>query len=202
VDDEKIYPMNTIAKHTSRSTADSPLRKGLRHAGYCGLFICASLGSLAAAAAGVNPGAPVTVGNVEVSYSNPDKFTEIDFDSTKRTDWLAQLSAYVANRAQRSLPPGEKLSVTITDVQLAGGFEPWHRGDLARTRIVRDTRPPRIDLRFKVEAASGGVIKEGERKLRDIAFLDHSVYHRSEPLAHEKNLIDTWLTKEFGPSQQ
>lgn len=188
--------------YTTHRPEHSTPRKSLRRVAMCGLFLCASLGSVAAYAASAAPGAPVNLGNVEVSYSNPGKFTEMDRNPNERMDWLDQLSAYVAKRASSSLPAGQKLSVTITDVQLAGIYEPWRRGSLAQTRIVRDTTPPRVDLSFKLESATGAVIKEGERNLRDIAFLSRTTYHRGEPLAHEKNLIDAWVTKELGPSNQ
>jgi hypothetical protein len=187
--------------YTIRKPGQSKQRNVLRRLAIGGLFLCASSGSVMAIAASGTPGAPVTVGNVEVSYSNPDKFTEMDRNPNERMDWLDQLSAYVAKRASRSLPAGQKLAVTITDVQLAGIYEPWRRGSLAQTRIVRDTTPPRVDLSFKLESATGGVIKEGDRNLRDIDFLSRTTYHRGEPLAHEKNLIDAWLTKELGPSR-
>jgi hypothetical protein len=173
------------------------LRKGLRHVGLSGLLVCVSLGGAAANAARATPGEAVTSGNVEVSYSSPDKFTEFERNPNERSNWLDQLSNYVAKRASRSLPPGQKLSVTITDVQLAGVYEPWRRRDLAQTRIVRDSNPPRIDLRFKLESPTGEVIKEGDRQLRDLDFLNRTTYHRDEPLSHEKNLIDSWLTQDF-----
>ena len=190
--------MNTMNRHPGSSA----LGRGFRHAGLCAILVCASLASVVALAASSTPGAPVTFGNVEVSYSSPNKLTEVDRNPNERTEWLDQLSAHVAKRASRELPAGQKLSVTITDVQLAGMYEPWRRGNLAQARIVRDTTPPRIDLKFKLESATGAVIKEGERELRDIDFQSRTTYRRDEPLSHEKNLIDSWLTREFGPSKQ
>ena len=60
----------------------------------------------------------------------------------------------------------------------------------------------RIDLNFRLVAANGAVLKEGTRQLRDIAFLSRAGYHRDEPLSHEKNLIDDWLRKDFGPARR
>jgi Protein of unknown function (DUF3016) len=182
------------------------LRKGSHHAGMSGLVLCfslclslcASLSASPASAAQATPGAAVSSGNVEVSYNSPDKFTEMERYPNERTNWLDQLSNYVAKRASRTLPAGQKLSVTITDVQLAGTYEPWRLPNLAQTRTVRDTTPPRIDLQFKLESATGELIKEGDRKLRDLDFLHRSAFHRDEPLSHEKNLIDAWLAQDFG----
>jgi hypothetical protein len=69
-----------------------------------------------------------------------------------------------------------------------------HLGDV---RIVRDVCPPRIDLRFRLTGADGVMVKDGERKLRDMAFLMSTVSYRDDPLRYEKALIDTWLEREL-----
>ena len=100
------------------------------------------------------------------------------------------------------MPEGARLLVTITDVQRAGQIEPWHGPASSDLRIVRDSTPPRIDLNFRLVAANGAVLEEGTRQLRDIDFLRRAGFHRDEPLAHEKNLIDDWLRKDFGPARR
>ena len=165
----------------------------LRRSGVCASLACAVLGAGAATA----PGAPVRFDNVEISYRDPAQFTEIRRNPAERSDWLDELSAYTAKRAARMLAPGERLSVTITDVQLAGMFEPWRHGNLANVRIVRETTPPRIALSFRIESAQGETLKQGERQLHDVAFLTRTSRHRYEPLGYEKNLIDDWLAREL-----
>lgn len=162
----------------------------------------AALGALlagAAATAFAVPGATVSTDKAEVSYRNPAGFTEMDRSFGERTDWLDELSRYVAKRAARALPDGQRLLVTITDVQRAGRIEPWHRSALSDVRIVRDTTPPRIDLTFQLVSTQGAVLKEGSRQLRDIDFLHRSGFHRGELLSYEKNLIDDWMRRDFGP---
>jgi Protein of unknown function (DUF3016) len=162
---------------------------------------CAALGALmffgAAMAAKPAPGASVLSDKVEVSYRNPAGFTEMDRSPRERTDWLDDLSGYVAKRAAKSVPDGERLLVTITDVQRAGMVEPWHR-HATDLRVVRSTLPPRIDLDFQLVAANGAVLKEGRRSLRDFAFLERGgLRYRGEPLSYEKNLVDDWLRKDI-----
>ena len=159
-----------------------------------------ALGSAGAAgAASTAPGATVSTDKAEVSFRNPAGFSEMNRSfAGARTDWLDDLSAYVAKRAARTLPAGERLLVTITDVQRAGMVEPWHNAGATDLRIVRDTTPPRIDLSFQLVAANGAVLKEGARQLRDLAFLSRAGLRRSEALAYEKNLIDDWMSKDFG----
>jgi hypothetical protein len=105
------------------------------------------------------------------------------------------LGQYLAEQAAPRLPAGQRLEVRITDVQRAGGFEPWRtRTDV---RIVRDIYPPRIDLEFKRLAADGSTLQSGTRKLRDNTFLMRPDMHPNDPLRFEKALIDDWLRKEL-----
>lgn len=164
------------------------IRTALRHT--CWVLMLA-----ATSVAFAEPGATVSTDKVEVSYRNPAGFTEMGRSFGARTDWLDDLSSYVAKRAARSVHRGERLVVTITDVQRAGMIEPWrHSGtDL---RVVRETTPPRIDLSFQLVAANGAVLKEGLRQLRDATFLTRGSRHGGQPLSYEKNLIDDWLRKD------
>jgi len=164
-----------------------------------GLALAVLLLAVATAVAAA-PGATVSTERAEVSYRNPAAFTEMDRSPNERLDWLDVLSRYVAKRASRTLPDGERLLVTITDVQRAGRLEPWRSSRLSDVRIVRDITPPRIDLTFQLVSAQGAVLKEGSRQLRDIDFLSHGIFHRGEVLGHEKNLIDAWLRQDFGPT--
>jgi hypothetical protein len=62
---------------------------------------------------------------------------------------------------------------------------------------VKDIYPPRIDLSFSLAAGDGKVIKEGERRLRDPAFLAGANQYPDDPLRYEKALIDRWLEREL-----
>jgi hypothetical protein len=62
---------------------------------------------------------------------------------------------------------------------------------------VRDIYPPRIALRFRLADAKNTVLKEGERTLSDPMFLAKGHGDRSDPLRHEKALLDDWLRAEF-----
>ncbi|HZT54745.1 MAG TPA: DUF3016 domain-containing protein [Burkholderiaceae bacterium] len=159
--------------------------------------VCCALALAAAGAALAAPGAPVSTDKAEVSLRNPAGFTEMRRSFGARTDWLDELSSYIAKRAARAVPDGERLIVTITDVQRAGMIEPWRHG-ATDLRVVRETTPPRIDLSFQLVAANGAVLKEGSRQLHDVAFMTRSFSprHRGDPLAYEKNLIDDWLRKD------
>ena len=76
----------------------------------------------------------------EVSYRNPAGLTETLCSFDQRTGWLDDLSSYVAERAARTLPDGERLLVMITDLQRAATsrcrmrknlVDDWLRDELA-----------------------------------------------------------------------
>jgi len=157
-----------------------------------------------AQAAEATPDARVTLQSdrAEVSYRDSAMaLSESRQFPDRRKEWLADLSNYILAQAARAVPSGQRLSVTLTDVQLAGMYEPWRGPDWGNVRIVRDTTPPRIDLIFRLETSQGAVLKEGSRRLRDIDFLNSSLRHRGEALSYEKNLVDDWMRKEIASAR-
>lgn len=138
---------------------------------------------------------------VEVTFGDVEKFTDAadgqrgsDF---RREENLDEIKDYIVRRASSYVPEGQKLSVTITDVDLAGEVEPWRTGRAQDVRIVKDIYIPRIDLEFRLTDASGAVIKEGKRTLKDLAFNMKLRINNSDPRIYEKGLIDDWLRSEF-----
>lgn len=138
--------------------------------------------------------------NIRVDYIHPEKFTDVGNSSfpseAARASDLEQLRKHLLQRAPHLLPAQQKLSVSITDIDMAGNFESW-RIRLGDTRIIRDVYPPRIDLHFKLTDDKGMIIREGERKLRNVAFLTTAQQYRNDPLRYEKALLDDWLEVEF-----
>ena len=135
-----------------------------------------------------------------VMFFEPEKFTDASDQWNSdlgRPENLADLKTYLVRTASRYLAPGQKLSITITDVDLAGDFEPWRSSQLSDVRMVRDIYPPRIDLMFRLTDADGQIVKEGKRELRDPNFMMKLTMDRNDPLRHEKNLLDSWLGEEF-----
>ena len=137
------------------------------------------------------PRALPDAGPVSVAWADPATFTEL-----RRS--LTDLAKYLRKRAETQLPAGERLQLTIVDIDRAGDYEPWrslHRQDV---RIVRDIYPPRMTVQYKRFDASGAVVAEGERKITDPGFLvNASPLHDTDPLRYEKRMIDSWLRREF-----
>lgn len=141
-------------------------------------------------------------GPVSVAWTDPAKFSEITTSGNRnaaaRGDWLNQLASYMRKRADKRLDSGNRLELTILDIQRAGRYEPWHGLSSQDIRVIRDNYPPRMVVKFRELDAGGQVIAEGERTITDPAFLLHvGTINDSDPLRYEKRMIDSWLRREF-----
>ncbi len=142
---------------------------------------------------------------VTVTYDHPERFTETRetkaFAPMRADDsYLGVLKKYIEERAGKVLVDGQQLQIVITDVDRAGSYEPWHGPRMSDVRIVKDIYPPRIDLHFRLLDASGAVLREGDRTLRDLGFLSSGGNATStDDLRYEKRLIDRWLRQ--GPDK-
>ena len=141
-------------------------------------------------------------GPVSVAWADPATFTELKASGNRfesaQGDWLIQLAKYMRKQADKQLAPGNKLELTIVDIQRAGRYEPWHGLDRQNIRMIRDIYPPRMTVKYRETDANGAVVAEGERKLTDPAFMVNSgMINDSDPLRYEKRMIDSWLRRDF-----
>ena len=150
-------------------------------------------------------GEPTSDGRVSVQYVDPEEFSEVkqygQQDRFNRTQYLEPLKAHLIKRATKMLPSGQRLQVDITDIKLAGGYEPWHGPELMHVRIMKDIYPPRIELNFKLVDSQGEVLREGSRKLSNLGYLESGAtgIANSDPLRYDKAMIDSWLRR--GPEK-
>lgn len=140
--------------------------------------------------------------NISVRYKDPQHFSEAKRDFgmhlVKADAYLEPLRTYIVQRSSRILASGQRLDIEVTDVDRAGEYEPWRGPRFEDVRIIKDIYPPRIDLNFTLYGTDGKVLREGQRKLRDPAFLSHDFESDQDPLRYEKSLIDSWLRKGAG----
>ena len=164
-----------------------------------------ALAAVSAAAQSPASAMPAAEARVTVTYVNPEKFSEAreygQQDSFNGSDYLKPLQEHLIKRAERMLPAGDRLEVTITDIKLAGGYEPWHGPNFQYVRFMKDVYPPRIDLTFKLVDSSGKVLREGSRKLRNLGYLQSGLTMptNTDPLRYDKALFDNWLRR--GPEK-
>lgn len=139
---------------------------------------------------------------VQVSFTEPERFTDVrenGMATPQQRDYiLSELKKYLEGRAVRQLPEGAQLSVRISDVDMAGDFEPWRGPSVGDVRIVKEIYAPRITLSFQLTGADGTVLKQGDRVLSNLNFMLTALPSgMNEPYRHEKALIDDWLRAEF-----
>lgn len=139
---------------------------------------------------------------VDVIYDHPENFTDVK-DSQMGTEkgrdsYLALLKEHLQDRAPRYLTEGQKLTMTFTNIDMAGDFEPWRGIDFNDVRIVKEIYPPRMNFTYKLTDATGAVVKQGEEKLIDMSFqMNSSPIYANDSLRYEKAMLDNWLRDNF-----
>ena len=170
-----------------------------------GLAILLLAGSQAAARTVTDPDRPRQLegeGPVGVSWEDPAGFTELRYSGNRweaaQGNWVVELAEYIRERVGKALPPGQRMDIRITNIDRAGDYEPGRGINADRIRVIRDIYPPRLSLDFTRYDADGRVIDQGERKLKDLGYLYRTGRHfDSDPLRHEKRLVDDWVAREL-----
>ena len=110
---------------------------------------------------------------------------------------VESLAKWLAKRAERRLPQGQTLAITLQDVDLAGDFEPGRGPNMRDVRVVREIYPPQIDISWRVSDAAGASLDEGQASLRDLGYLTTMNLLASDPQRYEKRMLDKWLRERF-----
>ena len=158
------------------------------------LLLGTALAASATLAAAADQPAPVTI-----SFHESEKFTDARSHLGGSTDehYLKVLAKHIEKVAGQHLAPDQRLEVTILDIDLAGDFVPGNPNN-QDVRIIREIFIPRQKLAFRLLDAEGRVIKEGERRLSDLDFMNNiGLLGRNEPLFYDKELLTDWMRKEF-----
>ncbi|MFT3868569.1 MAG: DUF3016 domain-containing protein [Nibricoccus sp.] len=139
---------------------------------------------------------------VDVIFDHPENFTDVkdsQMGSEKGRDgYLALLKDHLQERAPRYLTEGQKLTITFTNIDMAGDFEPWRGIDFNDVRIVKEIYPPRMNFTYKLVDGTGSVVKEGQEKLLDMSFqMNASPVNATDSLRYEKAMLDNWLRDTF-----
>ena len=137
-------------------------------------------------------------GSVQVAYLQPEQFADAGNRPGELEDTLKQLTRHFEALAQRHLADGQKLSIEVLDIDLAGEVLPWRRG-AQDVRVLKGQADwPRISLRYTLES-TGQAPRRAEHRVTDLAYLQRSAgYAAKEPLGHEKRMLADWFSAEFG----
>jgi len=138
---------------------------------------------------------------VTVTYVDPEKFTDFSRNDWEHTspDLQAELKKFLVATGERYVPAGMHLDIKVTDIDLAGAFEPWRGPQFDHVRVVKAIYPPRIALQFKLTNAQGKTVSAGDRALTDLTFQDRDAFllPADDYLRYEKSLLTDWFSSEF-----
>jgi hypothetical protein len=143
-------------------------------------------------------GASAASAGVTVNYVESDKFADLPFAPWERKEVLDDLAGFFAELG-KSLPPGQELTVDVTEIDLAGREHPGRARDL---RILTGGADwPMMSLRYTL-TQDGKVLASGDARLSDMMYMNRSNRMAdSDRLRYEKRMIEDWFTKTFMQKQ-
>ncbi len=97
------------------------------------------------------------------------------------------------------LPPGAEITITFIEVDMAGNYEPQLDPEFNDVRIMTSIYAPYLEFSYIVSGEDGDVLKTGEAKLTDPAWMNNirAPFHNSDQLFYEKELMTRWAKEEF-----
>ena len=140
----------------------------------------------------------VQAAEVEVKWSNPDKYRDIDAAQGHRKHFRERLFKSLEKhfaKVASSLPEQQKLMLDFTDIDLAGDVD---FSGTKRVRIIKELYSPRLEFSYQLLDADKSVIKTAEVSLKDMGFLMSSgLRYQSKSFGYEKEMFDDWFKKTF-----
>lgn len=135
---------------------------------------------------------------VDISWSNADKYRDLRSVVEKKTAFQHRFFKAIhghLNELSTNLPHGYKLSVDVTQVDLAGRIELVNG---QQVRVVKDIHYPNMSLSYKLSDAKGEVVQANKAQIRGKSFLMHRKSSDSyESFPYEKRMLTRWYQKEF-----
>lgn len=151
------------------------------------------------AAIAQTPATPAPAANTVVEFVHPEKFIDASdrgFGATPSDRVLNGLRTALVALGAKYLGPGQSLKIDVTDIDLAGRFEPMLRPE--PVRVLRDADWPRISLHY-VQKQDGDVVRQGDERIADLNYLrQQPPLQTGEPLYYEKRMLADWFARTFG----
>ena len=143
---------------------------------------------------------PEHVARIHVVFVEPEKFTDARRAEFKPNSEaiLDATAKFMQEMGEETIPRDMNLDIRVTDVDLAGNFEPWRGRQSEQVRITNQLYPPRVSLEYGVIDAWGQVIQSGKRDLTDLNYQLRIFYPMDDYLRYEKDLLRHWFRTEFG----
>lgn len=168
------------------------------------LCVSALVVSTASAAKSPPPPNPEEMKRVEVEWLNPSDYSDIRPSNQSRTRFRETTFKHLEKHLEKlaiRLPEGQRLKLTVTNLDLAGQVWPGHMiglGLSSDVRLIKRVDIPRMNFSYELLDESGVVIRAGEEKLKDMAFQERAIArYRNETLRYEKTMLKDWFVNNF-----
>jgi hypothetical protein len=139
--------------------------------------------------------APNPASRVEVVFDHPERFTDVkdaDIPTVEGRDAiLGRIRAFLVRRAGPLVPEGDRLTITFTDIDLAGEFDPRHSGPF-NVRVLKENYPPAFEFTYSVTDATGKVVRKGAENIRDPGYLTRASVDSIDSLRYEEDILEEW----------
>lgn len=142
---------------------------------------------------------PTLAKPVEITWQEPKKYTDIRAanggSKAFRERVFSQLQQHFNKEAEKKLPDGMALKVTVTDINLAGDVR-FNFGMNQEIRVVKDIYWPMLKFDYQL-VENGKVIKQDSVTLKDMSFLNRGINKANGgSYFYEKRLISDWFRKD------
>lgn len=136
-------------------------------------------------------------GSVQVSFVQPEKFSDVRDAQLSSVSNLRELRRHLEELGARHVADGQSLTIDVLDVDLAGEVR-YFWGRYEDVRVLSGNADwPRIKLRATLESADQPV-QRVEQTVSDMAYLQRiNRYRDGELLRHEKRMLNAWFEAQF-----
>ena len=141
---------------------------------------------------------PAPPPSLSIEFVNPDAYVDASaYGRGADKIVLATLEQHLRALGQHCLKSGERLSIRILDIDLAGGIE-WHP-DRGQVRLLREVYWPRLELAYRRGDSEQPEFRES---VSDMDYLRLRPYLSSDyrPLPYERHLLNDWFSRRFCPT--
>ena len=142
---------------------------------------------------------------VEITWEDPESYADVKPSNESRVRFrertFKNIEEYFAELAEK-LPDDQTLSITVTDLDLAGQVWPSQFVGLGNStgdvRLIKQIDIPRMKFSYTLSDSSGNVIQSDDVNIKDMGFMDSITVHRNhEGLVYEKAMIKDWYDDTF-----
>lgn len=144
-------------------------------------------------------------GTAVVAWQNTHKYTDIDSGNLGKKSMLNSIDKSFTkefNELATKLPVGFQLTITVTDLDLAGEVEPMPSRMMDQIRVLKDLYYPKMTFDYQIMNAVGVNVLEAKAvTLKDMQYLSSlSSTRSSESYYYERKMIREWFNKDVLPN--